>query len=88
MSKGSRRHRADERISERDVGSGVPEDPGKLGERPDPQSGRFGRFLALRPDLFCELVRTDGPQKRPEAGWESGRCGTARSTAGSGIRTE
>ena len=35
------------------------EDPGKLGERPDPQSGRFGRFLVLMPDLLCELVRTD-----------------------------
>ena len=29
--------------------------------------------LGSRPDLFCELVRTDVPKKRSEAGLESGR---------------
>ena len=61
------------------VGKGT-EDPGKLYEIPEPESGHFGRFLALMSDLFDRKIRTYGPKTThwPERNPDMGREGFVR----------
>lgn len=52
---------------------GLWQDPGKLVGRPEPESGHFGQFLPLRPDLGDRRIRT----------FEAQNC----VLAGAGVRT-
>ena len=51
----------------------VSQDPGKLQEMPESESGQIVRFLALRPDLFDPKIQTRVGQAWSEARAESGQ---------------